>query len=87
MYNEIEDLDLIAKEFKMHDHCRKTFLKGFGEQSREKLKSGEPEVKLLNFSKTSLSILKKFYVFGTFKCYPKRIWKDFRTLLWAILRR
>ena len=52
MYNEIEDLDLIAKEFKMHDHCRKTFLKGFGEKSRE-------------------------------KC----IWKDFRTLLRAILRR
>ena len=55
MYNEIEDLDLIAKEFKMHDHCRKIFLKGFGEQSRKKLKFGEPEVyfKLLNFTKTS----------------------------------
>ena len=89
MYNEIEDLDLLAKEFKMHDHCRKYFLRGFGEQSREKLKSGEPEVyfKLLNFSYTSLSILKKLYVFGTFKCYPKRIWKDFSTLLWAILPR
>ena len=74
-YNEIEDLDLIAKEFKMHDHRRKTSLKWFGEQSREKLKSGEPEVcfKLLNFSKTSLSILKKLCVFVTFKCYPKRI--------------
>ena len=62
MYNEIEDLDLIAEEFKMHDHCRKIFLKGFGEQSRKKLKSGEPEVcfEVLNFSKTSLSILKKF---------------------------
>ena len=64
MCNEIEDLDLIAKEFKIHDHCRKTFLKGFGEQSREKLRSGEPEVyfKLLDFSKTSLSILKKSLV-------------------------
>ena len=58
MYNKIEGLDLIAKEFKMHDHCWKIFLKGFGEQNREKLKSGEPEVyfKLLNFSKTSLSM-------------------------------
>ena len=66
----------------MHDHYWKTFLKKHGEQSREKLKSGEPEVyfKLLNFSKTSLSILKKFYVFGTFKYYPKMIWKDFRFL-------
>ena len=86
MYNEFEDLDLIPKEFKMLGHCRKTFLKGFREQ---KLKSGEPKVyfKLLNFRKTFLSILKKFYVFGTFKCYPKRIWKDFRSLFWAILRR
>ena len=85
----MEDLDLIAKEFKMHGHCRKTLLKGFGEQSWEKLKSEEPEVyfKLLNFSKNFSSILKKFYAFGTFRCYPKRIWKDFRTRLWAILRR
>lgn len=44
MYNEIVDLDLISKEFKMHDHCRKTFLKGFGERSREKSKSLETEV-------------------------------------------
>ena len=44
MHNEIEDLDLIAKEFKMHDHCRKTFLKEFGDQSREKLESAKSEV-------------------------------------------
>ena len=44
MYNGIEDLELIAKEFKMHDHYRETFLKWFREQSREKLKSGELEV-------------------------------------------
>ena len=51
MYDEIEDLDLIAKEYKMHDHCRKTFLKGFGEQSREKLKS--TELQKVNFYYTS----------------------------------
>ena len=32
MYNEIEYLDLIAEELKMHDHCRKTLLKEFGEK-------------------------------------------------------
>ena len=76
-------------KWRILDHCRETLYKGFGEQSREKLKSGEPEIyfKLLNFSKTSSSILKKFYAFGSFRCYPKRIWKDFRTLLRAILRR
>ena len=34
-YNEIEYLDLIAKEFKMHDHCRKIFLRGFSEKQRQ----------------------------------------------------
>ena len=33
MYNEIQDLDLIAKKFKMHEHCRQTFSKGFGRKS------------------------------------------------------
>ena len=40
MYNELFYLDLVAKNFKMHDHCRKTFLKGFGEKAR--MKRSEP---------------------------------------------
>ena len=27
MYSEIKDMDLIAKEFKYHEHCRKRFVK------------------------------------------------------------
>jgi len=49
MYNEIADLDLISKEFKMHDHCRKTFLKGFGEKSREKSKSLATKVSSVDY--------------------------------------
>ena len=44
MYNKTEYLYLIAKKFKMHYHCRKTFLKGFGEKHRQGAKVGEPEV-------------------------------------------
>ena len=44
MYVEIEYLDLIVKGFKMHDHCRKTFLRGFGEEYRQSTKAGGPEV-------------------------------------------
>ena len=44
MYNEIQDLDLIAKEFKMHEHCRKAFIKGFGGKGRAKKQSEEAEV-------------------------------------------
>ena len=43
MYNEIEYLDLIATEFKIHDHCWKTFLKGFGKKHRQSTKVGWPE--------------------------------------------
>ncbi|XP_066931362.1 uncharacterized protein [Clytia hemisphaerica] len=35
LYYEIHLLDLVAREFKMHDHCRKKFLKGFGEVTRD----------------------------------------------------
>ena len=28
----------------MHDHCRKTFLKGFGEKHRQSIKAGGPAV-------------------------------------------
>ena len=44
MYNEIQDLDLIAKEFQMHEHCGKTFIKGFGGKSRAKKQSEESKV-------------------------------------------
>ena len=47
MYNEIQDLGLIAKEFKMHEHCRKTFIKGFGRKSRAKKQSEESEVNIV----------------------------------------
>ena len=41
MFIEIKDLDLIAKEFKMYDLCRKRFTKGFGPQDREKAQAKE----------------------------------------------
>ena len=34
LFDEIRCLDLVAKEFKMHDHCRKKFLEGFGQEAR-----------------------------------------------------
>ena len=43
MYSKIEYLDLIFREFKMHDHCWKTFLKGFGEKHRHSTKAGGPK--------------------------------------------
>ena len=46
MYYEILDLDIVAKEFKMHDHCRKSFLKEFGEETREKSKEINPSIQV-----------------------------------------
>ena len=44
MYKEIEYLHLIAKEFQMHDHCRETSLKEFGDKHRLVTKPGGLEV-------------------------------------------
>ena len=54
MYNEIQDLDLIAKKFKMHEHCRQTFSKGFGGKSRAKNQSEESEV---SYNTSSVNIV------------------------------
>ena len=44
----------------MHDHCRKTFLKRFGEKHRQSTKAGRPEVSYIrkNFIRGCLEGLK-----------------------------
>ena len=35
LYAEIHDLDLIAKEFKYHRHCYKSFTRSYGKKERD----------------------------------------------------
>ena len=66
MYEDIKELDLIAKEFKMHDHCRKSFLKGFGEKSREKLQLVSNAANFLLYLSPSLSLPQTFNIIFSF---------------------
>lgn len=66
MYENIKELDLIAKEFKMHDHCRKSFLKGFGKESREKLQLVSNAANFLLYLSPSLSLPQTFNIIFSF---------------------